>query len=190
MISNIIKMLSILVIALIPHMESIESDRETLTESYAMTWESIELCNNSPIKSYEDGSMITDPTSMAYQVMSTLEIDERGHYIDTDGYIAMALGNHYGSVGDRFRITLDTGVVIYAVMADTKADVHMVNQCAHIGDGSMIEMIIDTETAGNYYGWGSNGYVLNGNYNNTEEFNGNIIKIEKELNENEKSKIY
>ena len=40
-----------------------------------------------------------------------------------------------------------------------------------------IEFIIDENTALNYYGVGDNGYVLNGSYNNADEFNGNIIKI-------------
>ena len=45
-------------------------------------------------------------------------------------------------------------------------------------NGGIIEFIIDENTALNYYGIGDNGYVLNGSYNNADEFNGKIIKIE------------
>ena len=47
--------------------------------------------------------------------------------------------------------------------------------------GGMIEFIIDTEKASSYYGVGKNGYVLNGSFNNHDDFNGKIVKIEQIL---------
>lgn len=110
--------------------------------------------------------------------MSTLTYDERGLYQTEDGYLAVALGDFYGSVGDKFRVTLDTGIVLKVIRADTKADSNVVNQCYHKEDGSILEFIIDTPTALSYYGT-TNGLVANGNFNNIDEFKGNIIKIEK-----------
>lgn len=46
-----------------------------------------------------------------------------------------------------------------------------------------MEFVIDKNYALNYFGRLSNNYVLNGNYNNYELFNGPIVKVEKVLDE-------
>lgn len=120
-----------------------------------------------------DGNCISDTTSLAYSVKKRLYVDERGIY--TDGkYIAVALSNHYGNVGDRFKITLDTGNVIYAIMTDTKKSDELENLCTH-PDGSMIEIIIDIEKASEYYSIG----VEMGDFNYEDDFNGNVVKVER-----------
>lgn len=91
-----------------------------------------------------DGRAITDKTSDAYKVISTLFIRD-GIY--TDGqYVAIALSSFYGDVGDKFRITLSSGQVFYGIMTDTKKDIHVDKNYAHITDGSVIEFVVDTRT--------------------------------------------
>ena len=46
-----------------------------------------------------------------------------------------------------------------------------------------MEFVIDKNYALNYFGRLSNNYVLNGNYNNYELFNGPIVKVERVLDE-------
>ena len=91
-----------------------------------------------------DGKKITDTTSDAYKVLSTLFIKD-GIYTDGE-YVAIALSSFYGDVGDKFRITLSSGQVFYGIMTDTKKDIHVDENYAHITDGSVIEFVVDTKT--------------------------------------------
>ena len=45
-------------------------------------------------------------------------------------------------------------------------------------DGSVIEMVVDGETAPNSW-WGSNGLIWNGNFNNYDKFKGQIKRVGK-----------
>lgn len=131
-------------------------------------------------KPYEDGKLITDKTSLAYKWLSECEVDSRGHYMYQNKYYAVAMGTYFDEVGSRYRITLDTGKEFYVIKCDTKQDRHTTNRMID-HTGGMIEFIIDTDTASSYYGVGKNGYVLNGNFNNCDDFNGKIVKIEQIL---------
>lgn len=110
--------------------------------------------------------------------MKTLRPNKQGLYESEDGFLGVALGNYYGSVGDKFKITLEGGNVLHVIKADTKADKDTINKCSHKTDGSSIEFVIDQQKAYNYYG-GSNGLPLNGNFNNHDDYKGNIVKVEK-----------
>ena len=46
-----------------------------------------------------------------------------------------------------------------------------------------MEFVIDDDYAASYFGTNSNGYVLDGNYNNYSLFSGSIVKVEKVLDE-------
>lgn len=142
-------------------------------------WTEIPLCSSNSVKTYEDGSIDWNISSQQHKIMQTLIINDRGHYTDGE-YIAIAMGAYFGSIGEKFKITLDTGKIFHAVKVDEKATSQLINACSH-PDGSMIEFVVDTDTAMNHYG-GDNGYVLNGNFNNVEEFRGNIVKIERRGN--------
>lgn len=112
--------------------------------------------------------MISDTTSQAYQQLQSLYV-ENGLY--TDGkYIAIALASFYGHIGDKFRITLSSDQVFYAIMCDTKQDIHIDSNYAHKVDGSVIEFIVDTKTM--------NSRVLEeGSLNSI--YRGSIVKIER-----------
>ena len=128
-------------------------------------------------KTYEDGSLITDETSEAYKWLNQCTVDERGHYIYDGKYYAVALGNYFNDVGSKYKVTFDSGNTIYVIKCDTKKDEHTTNQM--IGNsGEIIEFIIDTHKASSYYGVGDNGYILDGSFDNHDDFNGKVVKIE------------
>lgn len=131
-------------------------------------------------KPYEDGCYITDETSLAYKWISECEVDSRGHYMYANKYYAVAMGTYFDEVGSRYKVSLDSGKEIYVIKCDTKQDRHTTNGMID-HTGGMIEFIIDTDKASSYYGVGQNGYVLNGSFNNCDDFNGKIVKIEQIL---------
>ena len=91
-----------------------------------------------------DGKKITDTTSDAYAQIKKLYVED-GHYTDGE-YLAVAMSSFYGSVGDRFKVTLSSGEVLKLIMADTKKDEHVNDDYSHITDGSVIEFVVDIET--------------------------------------------
>ena len=156
--------------------------------------EEIDVCASSGAKTYMDYRMTTVVNSKQYQfIHNKLTVDKNtGFLYDKDGFIAVALGSHYGTIGDRFYFTLDSGIVLPLVKAEEKADVDTdINGCYHLIDGSVIEFVIDDVYAGYYFYNNGNGLVLNGNYNNYWLFKGDIVKIEKVLEDrNEKNVSY
>ena len=147
--------------------------------------EEIEVCASNSTKSYMDYRATTLVSSSQYQFMHNhCVVDKTGFLLDEDNFIAVALGSYYGGIGDRFYFTLDSGVVLPLVKAEEKADVDTdARGCYHTVDNSVIEFVIDSDKAGNYFGVYGNGYVLSGNYNNYPLFNGNIVKVERVLDE-------
>lgn len=91
-----------------------------------------------------DGETITDVTSDAYSLINELFV-EGGLYTDGE-YLAVAMSSFYGSVGDKFRITLSSGQIIKVIMVDVKNDKHVDDNYSHKTDGSVVEFIVDTET--------------------------------------------
>lgn len=144
------------------------------------------VCASQGAKTYMDYRMTTVVGSRQYQfIHNKLTIDKNtGFLYDKDGFIAVALGSYYGTIGDRFYFTLDTGIVLPLVKAEEKADKDTDERgCYHLIDSSVIEFVIDDYYAGNYFWNNGNGLVLNGNYNNYPLFKGNIVKVEKVLDE-------
>lgn len=148
--------------------------------------EELSVCSTNTAKTYMDYRMTTVVSSRQYQFLNyECTVDTKtGFLYDKDGFIAVALGSYYGSIGDRFYFTLDSGIVLPLVKAEEKADKDTDNQnCYHAIDGSVIEFVIDEDYASNYFFSNGNGLVLNGNYNNEELFSGCIVKVEKVLDE-------
>lgn len=88
--------------------------------------------------------MITDTSSPSYGLLQTLYV--RDGLFTNGTYIAVAMASYYGEVGDKFRITLSSGQVFYAIMVDTKRDQDVDRCYAHKTDGSVIEFVVDTKT--------------------------------------------
>lgn len=142
--------------------------------------EEVEVCSSSDVKTYMDYRLTADPSSAQFWfIRNNLSVDKTGFLYDKDGFIAAALGSFYGSIGDRYYFTLDTGIVLPIVKAEEKANRDVYGGCYHRQDGSVIEFVIDTDKAQNYFGTYANGYVLQGNYNNFGLTSGSIIKVEK-----------
>lgn len=155
------------------------SEQESEYAQIQSSLTNLELCaEGNTTKSYMDGATVTDETSNQYQLLSQMHVNDRGHYETDDGFLAVALGSYYGPVGTKYIITLDSGVQLKAIKADEKADEHMIGGCTHYQDGSMMEFILDSETAANYYGE-MNGYVAGGNLNNIDMWKGAIVSIQR-----------
>ena len=139
------------------------------------------VCAANSTKTYMDYRAVTLTTSAQYRYMRNyMTVDgNTGLLYDKDGFIGVALGSYYGWIGDRFYFTLSNGQVIPVVKIDAKSDAHVSGGCAHLNDGSVIEFVIHTGYAGDYFGRASNGYVSWGNFNNSPLFNGRIVKVEK-----------
>lgn len=145
--------------------------------------EDIDVCSMSDVKSYMDYRMTTLRSSRQYQFLNyECTVDKKtGLIYDKDGFIAVALGSYYGEIGDRFYVTLDTGIVLPLVKGEEKADEDTDwTGCYHMIDGSVIEFVINDDYALNYFG-GGNGLALNGNFNNYPLFSGGIVRFERVL---------
>ena len=153
--------------------ENDNSDRFDLNGLYdyqkEFKTEELSICSANTAKTYMDYRMTTVVDSRQYQfIHNHLTVDKNtGFLYDEDGFIAVALGSYYGEIGDRYYFTLDSGIVLPLVKAEEKADEDTdVSGCYHRLDGSVVEFVIDDDYAKAYFGSNSNGYVLDGNYNN------------------------
>lgn len=73
---------------------------------------------------------------------------------------------------------MDTGIVLPVVKIDEKADHDVTGGCTHNSDSSVIELVIHTDMAAEYFGRWGNGLIVSGNFNNSEFFKGRIEKVE------------
>lgn len=146
--------------------------------------ESVGVCSSSSTKTYEDYRAITDVNSKHYkQIHEKMTVDDTtGFLYDEDGFIGVAMGYQFGDIGSRYYVVLDSGIIIPVVKVDAKASVDAPDGCSASGDASVIEFVIDSQIAYEYFG-GGNGYVANGNLNNYEYLKGKIVDIEKVLDE-------
>lgn len=148
--------------------------------------EEVGVCALGRTKTYMDYRSVTNPTSVQYWfIRENMEVDEKtGFLLDEDGFIGVALGSYYGKIGDRYYITLDSGVVLPVVKIDEKSDRDTDSTgCYHTGDGSVIEFVIDKDVANEFYGYYANGLVLQGNFSNYSTYRGSITKVEKVTDE-------
>lgn len=143
--------------------------------------EEVQVCSVNKTKTYMDYRAITDRSSTQYKyIRDNMIVDEEtGFLVDEDGFIGVALGSFYGVIGDRYYVTLESGVILPLVKIEEKADGDTDGGCYHYSDGSVIEFVIDKNIAGEYFGVYGNGLVLSGNYNNYDLFKGEISAVEK-----------
>lgn len=140
--------------------------------------QNVEVCSNSSVKSYMEYRKITNKDSKQWKYINTSgKIKNKGGYLMEGEYIGVALGSYFGEIGSKYIFTLDTGKQIKTVKIEEKSDNDTINGCYQKYDKSVIEFVIDTHE----FDKSKNGYVYNGNFNNLEQFKGNIVKIEKVL---------
>ena len=101
---------------------------------------------NSEYKPYEDYWMITDTTSKAYQFLnsSDVQVNSEGYMMYQDEYYCVALGHYFGTIGDKFLITLDSGFQFKAIIGDMKSYLHTDELGYAHQNGHIVEFIIDS----------------------------------------------
>lgn len=159
-------------------LKRLEIENYSVVNKTSLKSNEIEPCSTSSVKSYMDYKTITSTTSDQYKFIQEHMEVRNGFLFDKEGYIGVALGSWFGDIGSRWVFELSSGELLYTVKVEHKDDKHTINGCEHINDRSVIEFVIDTET--NMFEIGSNGLILNGNFNNHELFNGTIEKVRKE----------
>lgn len=98
---------------------------------------------------------------------------ERDLGVEQDYYL-IALGSYYGTtIGTKYRITLDTGKVLYGALADCKANKHTNSTNQYIPkNGNVVEFLVDTSKL-------NKDVKRMGSANVYMPLNGNIAKIER-----------
>lgn len=124
-------------------------------------------------KTYMDYRAINSNSTQMAIINSSTTVNEDGLLTTSDGFIAVALGSTYGSLGTKYRITTDTGQVFKVIKVDGKSDAHTVNGCQD-SSGAMVEFVIDIPKVSASYPQ----VTLSGDFNSLSQFSGNIVKIE------------
>lgn len=125
-----------------------------------------------------DYRTITDVTSRQYQLIHSDSIT-----IGSDGllysgeYIGVALGSKFGTIGDKFLITLNTGKQFKGIKVDEKDDSHTVDSCHHANDGSVVEFVVNIRMVQQSYPLA----IAMGDFDYIDKFNGTVVKIEREV---------
>lgn len=165
----------------------IEKYNYALQNTYETVYETVEIetrenlkCADGVAKTYMNYKMITAKSSNQYKyIQEYMSVNEKGFLVDKDNRVGIALGSYFGAIGNKFDIELENGTVLKVVKVEAKDDSHTFNGCEQRWDKSVIEFVIDTDVASEYYGVASNGYINQGNYNNLNEFKGAIKSIYK-----------
>lgn len=91
----------------------------------------------------------------------------------TDDYYIVAMGSYYGTtIGTKYRVTLDSGNVIYVVLGDCKADRHTNSTHQYASNRDVLEFLVDTPYL-------NKAVKQMGSANVYMPLNGNVIKIER-----------
>ena len=123
--------------------EEVEAETETRN---IITLPSIE---ENSFKTYMDYRMITDTSSKQWEMQQSAYTDENG-LRKIDDYYCVALGSGISDkLGNKFKITFESGETIKVIAADQKADRHTdsTNTYMDLGNGriNIIEFIVHTE---------------------------------------------
>ena len=148
------------------------AEQQRLAQLEAEKYIAMEVPNHSVFKSYMPYSAITLKSSQQYTLQSQAYTDENGLRKIGDYYL-VAMGQYYGTVGDKFKVTLSSGQQFNVMMGDMKKYEHTFNGEGQIGadNKDMFEFIVD------YSNLNSN-IRRDGSVNCV--FNGTVLKLEKE----------
>ena len=165
--------------------------------SHGYTFHEIKLCDTgNAIKDIANVSAITNKNSQQYKLLfenafGEVKYDNWGlAYIEENGvrWYCNALATYYnGAIGDKYRVTLESGVQINTILCDIKADAH-----THAGnndpspaclsaDGSMLEFYGHANSVTipklQAHGFGS----INNNLDADHKWKGPVVKMEKAI---------
>lgn len=140
----------------------------------------VQLCEGAwrDFKSYMNYTSISAKSSQQYKFISEfMLVDEKDGLLrlktDTQ-FIGVALGSYFGEIGSKFKFTLDSGNIIYAVKVEEKADKHVYDGCVHKNDSSIIEFVVN-----DYFKYYYKDAADAGSLHVIPEFSGMIQEIEK-----------
>lgn len=132
----------------------------------------------SRVKPYMDFRCVTSPESEQWKLLHSENCVSVGNgLMSVDGYYCVAMGQNFGSIGDRFIAVLEKGngerYEVGLIMADAKQMCHTRNCDGWVGvNGHVFEMVVDTD-------------VLNptakvmGDCNYIPELKGKVVEIRK-----------
>ena len=137
-------------------------------------------CDTS-FKAYMDYSCITDDTTMQWELQQKAYTNEYGlRKIGTD--YCVAVGSYYSeTIGERFKITLDSDNEFTVIISDLKKDEHTdsTNRYSPVYDengefysANVLEFVVDTKQLHSMV-------ITLGTVSYYDEFEGNIISIER-----------
>lgn len=102
--------------------------------------------SNTGFKAYMDYRTITSPSSKQYAMQQEAYTDPETGIRMYDGCYMVALGTFYAQqAGERFHITLTSGIEFDAITGDIKADIHTDEMHQH-RNGNIVEFVVDTKT--------------------------------------------
>lgn len=106
-------------------------------------------CGDTSFKSYMSYRAITNTRSAQYKLQQRCWTDDEGLRRLGDDYV-IALGTYYADyIGERFKITLDTGESFTAVVGDFKANKHTDSKHQYYDSGNgrknVVEFVVDTK---------------------------------------------
>jgi len=132
----------------------------------------------SRVKPYMDFRCVTSPESEQWKLLHSENCVSVGNgLMSVDGYYCVAMGQNFGSIGDRFIAVLEKNngerYEVGLIMADAKQMCHTQNCEGWVGvNGHVFEMVVDTD-------------VLNptakvmGDCNYIPELEGRVVEIRK-----------
>ena len=130
------------------------------------------------VKPYMDFRCVTSPESEQWKLLHSENCVSVGNgLMSVDGYYCVAMGQNFGSIGDRFIAVLekDNGerYEVGLIMADAKQMCHTRNCEGWVGvNGHVFEMVVDTELL-------SPSAKVMGDCNYVPELEGKVIEIRK-----------
>lgn len=148
------------------------AEQQRLAQLEAEKYIPMEVPNHSVFKSYMPYSTITLKSSQQYALQSQAYTDENGLRKIGDYYL-VAMGQYYGTVGDKFRITMSSGQQFNVMMGDMKKYEHTFDGEGKIGADNLdlFEFIVDSSNLN---------LTIRRDGSVNCIFNGNVEKIEKE----------
>ena len=132
----------------------------------------------SRVKPYMDFRCVTSPESEQWKLLHSENCVSNGNgLMSVDGYYCVAMGQNFGSIGDRFVAVLekDNGekYEVGLIMADAKQMCHTRNCEGWVGvNGHVFEMVVDTDALNPYA-------KVMGDCNYVPELEGRVVEIRK-----------
>ena len=132
----------------------------------------------SRVKPYMDFRCVTSPESEQWKLLHSENCVSNGNgLMSVDGYYCVAMGQNFGSIGDRFIAVLEKNngerYEVGLIMADAKQMCHTRNCEGWVGvNGHVFEMVVDTELL-------NPSAKVMGDCNYVPELEGRVVEIRK-----------